>query len=218
VNIGRPDAAFRLVNGVGIATSRVFDSLHHSPTEINTGGFIPSSRRRLCRHHRHLLRRCPRLALRLLPRLALVEGGYRKVPSGQKSLSRGVLDVFLLMSNGRPRSLWQRSDKGQRTERQAAQHLVCSGASAVGDFSHELPSITVPRRKTSVIFVPRSPAGILFPSDLKVLDTHDEFLRGWLFVDSTALVDRIDRLCYRNSSYLQMGSRNRKSQSPTCGA
>jgi len=98
-------------NGVGIATSRVFE-----PTEINTGGFIPSSRRRLCRHHRHhLLRRCPRLALRLLPRLALVEGGYRKVPSGQKSLSRG-----LLMSNGTPRSLWQRSDKGQRTERQAA--------------------------------------------------------------------------------------------------
>jgi len=104
------------------------------------------------------------------------------------------------MSNGTPRSLWRRSDKGHRTERQ-----VCSGASAVGDFSHELPSITVPRRKTSVIFVPRSPAGILFLSDLKVLDTHDEFLRDWLFVDSTALVDRIDRLCYRNSSYLQMG-------------
>jgi serine/threonine protein kinase len=108
--------------------------------------------------------------------------------------------------------------KGSVLRDRPPQHLICSGASAVGDFSHELPSITVPRRKTSVTFVPRSPTGILFPSDLKVLDTHDEFLRGWLFLDSTALVGRIDRLCYRNCSYLQMGSRNRKRQSPTCGA
>ena len=110
------------------------------------------------------------------------------------------------MSNGTPRSHGNAVTKGSALRDRPPQHLVCSGASAVGDFSHELPSITVPRRKTSVIFVPRSPAGILFPSDLKVLDTHDEFLRGWLFVDSTALVDRIDRLCYRNCSYLQMGS------------
>ena len=145
----------------------------------------------------------------------------RRISEGTESSEEsesGHSGCILLMSNGTPRSLWQRSDKGQRTERQAAPTSRLSGASAVGDFSHELPSITVPRRKTSVIFVPRSPAAILFPSDLKVLDTHDEFLRGWLFVDSTALVDRLDRLCYRNSSYLQMGARNRKSQSSTCGA
>ncbi len=130
----------------------------------------------------------------------------------------GHSGCILLMSNGTPRSLWQRSDKGQRTERQAAPTSRLLWCHAVGDFSHELPSITVLRHKTSVIFVPHSPAGILFASDLKLLDTHGEFLRGWLIVDSTALVDRIDRLRYRNSSYLQMGSRNRKSQSPTCGA
>src|ERR1017187_8265756 len=40
----------------------------------------PSSRRRLCRHHRHLLCRRLRLPLPLLPRLALVEGKYRQFP------------------------------------------------------------------------------------------------------------------------------------------
>ena len=160
----------------------------------------------------------PRLALRLLPRLALVERGYRQLPTDQKGLSRGILDVFCSCPMVRLAAFGNAATKGSALRDRPPQHLVCSGASAGGDFSHELPSITVPRRKTSVIFVQRSPAGILFPSDLKVLETHDEFLRGWLFVDSTALVDRIDRLYYRNSSYLPMGSRNRKSQSPTCGA
>src|SRR5690242_20625420 len=42
---------------------------------ISKGTFTPSSRRRLLRHHhRHLLQRRLRLPLRLLPRLALVEG------------------------------------------------------------------------------------------------------------------------------------------------
>jgi hypothetical protein len=54
----------------------------------------PSSRRRLCRHHRHLLCRRLRLPLPLLPRLALVEGGHRQLPTDQKGLSRGILDVF----------------------------------------------------------------------------------------------------------------------------
>src|SRR5712692_1382350 len=69
-------------------------TLHPLLTEINKGTLTPSSRRRLCRHHRHLL--CPRLRLplRLLPRLALVEGGHRQLPTDQKGLSRGILDVF----------------------------------------------------------------------------------------------------------------------------
>jgi hypothetical protein len=108
--------------------------------------------------------------------------------------------VFCSCSMVRLAAFGNAATKGSALRDRPPQHLVCSGASAVGDFSHEFPSITVPRGKTSVIFVPRSPAGILFPSDLKVLDTHDEFLRGWLFVDSTPLVDRIDRLCYRNGS------------------
>jgi hypothetical protein len=49
------------------------------------GTLTPSSRRCLCRHHRHLLFRRLRLPLRLLP-LALDEGGH--------PLSRGILDVF----------------------------------------------------------------------------------------------------------------------------
>ena len=36
----------------------------------------------------------PRLALRLLPRLALVERGYRQLPTDQKGLSRSILDAF----------------------------------------------------------------------------------------------------------------------------
>src|ERR1039458_9278980 len=66
--------------------------LHPSPTKINQGTLTPSSRRR----HRHL--RCRRLRLRLplrlLPRLALVEGGHRQLPGNQKGVSRGHLDVF----------------------------------------------------------------------------------------------------------------------------
>ncbi len=66
-------------------------TLHHSPPEINKGTLTPSSRRHLCRHHRHLLL-CRRL--RLPPRLALVEGGHRQLPTDQEGLSRGILDVF----------------------------------------------------------------------------------------------------------------------------
>ena len=53
----------------------------------------PSSRRRHCRHHRYLLCRRLRLPLRL-PRLALVEGRHPQLPSDQRGLSRGILDVF----------------------------------------------------------------------------------------------------------------------------
>src|SRR5437867_4303611 len=67
-------------------------SLHPPPTELNKGTLTPSSRRRLRRHHRHFL--CRRLRLPLLPRLALVEGGHRQLPTDQKGLSRGILDVF----------------------------------------------------------------------------------------------------------------------------
>src|SRR5438034_5613443 len=67
-------------------------TFHPSPTEINKGRLTLSSRR-LCRHHRHLL--CRRLRLPLcLARLALVEGGHRQLPTDQKGLSRGILDVF----------------------------------------------------------------------------------------------------------------------------
>src|SRR5713226_6188527 len=68
-------------------------ALHPSPTELNKGTLTPSSRRRLCRHHRHLLCLRLRLPLRLL-RLALVEGRHRQLPTDQKGLSRGILDVF----------------------------------------------------------------------------------------------------------------------------
>src|ERR1035438_976318 len=48
----------------------------HVPTTLT-----PSSRRRSCRHHRHLLFlcRCLRLLPPLRPRLALVEGGHRQL-------------------------------------------------------------------------------------------------------------------------------------------
>src|SRR2546421_12273152 len=51
-------------------------TFHPSPTEINKGRLTLSSRR-LCRH---LLCRRLRLPLRL-PRLALVEGGHRQLPT-----------------------------------------------------------------------------------------------------------------------------------------
>jgi flavin-binding protein dodecin len=62
----------------------------------------PSSRRRLCRHHRHRLCRRLRLPLRLLPRLALVEDGNRQLPTDQDGLSRGMLDDFCLCPMVRP--------------------------------------------------------------------------------------------------------------------
>src|SRR6266849_4163158 len=61
---------------------------------INKGTLTPSSRRRFRRHQRHHPCRRPRLPLRLLPRLALVEGGHRRLPTDQKGLSRHTLDVF----------------------------------------------------------------------------------------------------------------------------
>src|ERR1035441_1010647 len=83
-------------------------TLHPSPTKINQGTLTPSSRRR--RHHRHL--RCRRLRLRLplrlLPRLALVEGGHRQLPANQKGVSRGILDVFCSCPNGTLGTPWQR--------------------------------------------------------------------------------------------------------------
>ena len=51
-------------------------TFHPSPTEINKGRLTLSSRR-LCRH---LLCRRLRLPLRL-PRLAVVEGGHRQLPT-----------------------------------------------------------------------------------------------------------------------------------------
>src|ERR1035437_659430 len=67
---------------------------HPLPMEINNGLLTPSS-------HRHFRR--PRLPLRLLPlpRLALVEGGHRQ-PTDQKSLSRGILEVFCSCPMVRP--------------------------------------------------------------------------------------------------------------------
>src|SRR5664280_1882887 len=62
--------------------------LHPSPTKINQGTLTPSSRRRRRRLHLRHLR------LRLLPRLALVEGEHRQLPANQKGVSRGILDVF----------------------------------------------------------------------------------------------------------------------------
>src|SRR5271169_20983 len=82
-------------------------TLHPSPTEINKGALTPSSRRRLRRHYPHLLCRRLRLPLRLLPRLAPVEGGHRQLPTDQKNLSRGILDVFCPCPNGTPRTPWQ---------------------------------------------------------------------------------------------------------------
>ena len=71
-------------------------TLHPSPTQINKGTLTLSSRRRLCRHHRHLLCRRLRLPLHqhLLLRLALVEGGHRQLPTDRKGLTRSILDVF----------------------------------------------------------------------------------------------------------------------------
>ena len=66
---------------------------------------------------------------------------------------------------------------------------------------------SVERSRPFVIFVPCSPAGILAGSAL--LDSHDEFLRGRFFPDSTALLDRVDRLYCRNFSDLQTVSPKR---------
>src|SRR5208282_612434 len=81
-------------------------ALHPSPAKINKGTLTPSSRRRSCRHHRHLLSLCRRLRLppRLLPRLALGERGHRQLPTDQKGLETGILYVFCSCPNGTPRT------------------------------------------------------------------------------------------------------------------
>ena len=56
--------------------------------------FTPSSRRRSYPHHLLFLCRHLRLPPRLLPRLVLVEGGHRQLPTDQKGLVRGILVVF----------------------------------------------------------------------------------------------------------------------------
>src|SRR5713101_8044209 len=81
-------------------------ALHPSPTDTNRGMLTPSSRHHLGRHHRHLLCRRLRLPLRLLPRLALVEGGHRQLPSDQRGLRRGILDKFCACPMVR-RARWQ---------------------------------------------------------------------------------------------------------------
>ena len=90
-------------------------TLRSSPTEINKGPLTPSSRRRLRRHHRRLLCRRLHLPLRLLPRLAPVEGGHRQLPTDQKCLSRGILHIFCSCPMVRLALLWQRSNNGRLT-------------------------------------------------------------------------------------------------------
>src|ERR1700730_12500644 len=75
-----------------------------SPTEINKGTLTPSVRRHRLLRHRRLPCRRPRLPLRLLSRLPLVEGRHRQLPIDQKGLSQGI-GCILLMSNGTPRTL-----------------------------------------------------------------------------------------------------------------
>src|SRR5439155_25409942 len=54
------------------------------------------------------LRRLP-LHHRLL-RPALPERGHQQLPSDQRFLGRGILDVFCSLPNGTPRTLWHRTD------------------------------------------------------------------------------------------------------------
>ena len=60
---------------------------------------VTPNSRRLRRHHRRLLCRRLHLPLRLLPRLAPVEGGHRQA-TDQKGLSRGVPVIFCSCPNG----------------------------------------------------------------------------------------------------------------------
>ena|SRR5271170_4207226 len=81
-----------------------------------------------------------RLPLRLLPRLAPVAGGHHQLPTDQKSLSRGILDVFSSCPNGtlRPRGkrrTWRRvsslrqkaTRKLQESYRQAYIYFAING-------------------------------------------------------------------------------------------
>src|ERR1035441_8673143 len=97
---------FRVVQSAAVTCRLWYVSLpypHPLPMEINNGLLTPSSHRHFRRHHLHLLCRRPRLPLRLLPlpRPALVEGGHRQ-PTDQKSLSRGILEVFCSCPMVRP--------------------------------------------------------------------------------------------------------------------
>ena len=81
------------------------------------------------RHHRHLLLcRRLRLPLRLLPRLALVEGGHRQLPTDQKGLSRGILDAFCSCPMVRLVPLCKRGDNGRRTQRQEFARRLIDGS------------------------------------------------------------------------------------------
>jgi tRNA-binding protein len=70
------------------------------------------------------------LPLLLLPRLALVEGGHRQLPTDQEGLSRGILDVFCscpmvrLVPLGKPRreELFER----ERGPRESVSNIVNS--------------------------------------------------------------------------------------------
>src|SRR5208282_638770 len=76
-----------------------------SSTTLIKATLTPSNRHRSCRPHRHLLFSCGRLRRphRLLPRLAPVaEGTHRQLPSDQKGLRRGILDVLWSWTDGTP--------------------------------------------------------------------------------------------------------------------
>jgi hypothetical protein len=90
--------AYRLVLPKTSARKRASPSF---TTELTSSGgtsatpmLTPSNRRRRRRHHRRLLCRRLHLPLRLLPRLAPVEGGHRQLPIDKKGLSRGILDAL----------------------------------------------------------------------------------------------------------------------------
>src|ERR1017187_6862411 len=76
----------------------------------NKGTLTPSSRRRSCRHH-HLLCRCLPLRPLLLPlrhRRALLARGSRRPPSDLEGSEWGQSGCILRMSDGTPRTPWQR--------------------------------------------------------------------------------------------------------------
>ena len=73
--------------------------LHPSPTEISKGRLTPSSRRRLGRHHLHLLCRRFRLPLRLA-RPALVEGRDRRLPTDHEGSPRSIVGIFCSCPHG----------------------------------------------------------------------------------------------------------------------
>jgi hypothetical protein len=86
---------------------------------LRRGTLTPSSRRR-CHHPCHLLCRRLCLPLRLLlPRLALVEREHWQLPTDQKSLGRGILDVFCSCPMVRPVPLGKRGHSQYPTRKTA---------------------------------------------------------------------------------------------------